>query len=649
MSLSFKATPLPGVERSVPPKALDPHYAWAAASAFARYGGKSPELFLLAFEMGITGSKQEAALIEQCNAVFTQPDAFLHPIWWNAASVYGTALVTQNGLKRVEQAAAAGLVDRFEVALMPASERPVVAPNPVAFAKKVVSPHQCRQPVLYGVLDNGCPIASSRLRIAGRSRVLNFWDQDGFFHVPDSGAPQKWKFGSSCSSDEIDAYCAGRPPSDDWALYQEAGLPELARDASHGAHVLGCLFGAHANSSLLWDKVRDRAPERVKPRVSNGPDLVFVQLPSAYVQGMPRGALAPYRLAGLRYVLDCAGSETTTVVVPVASENYDGSHDGQSLFDQATDAMVAYAKQQKQKDLVLVVSAGNSLRTNTHERVDLGVAASHPFRVRVLPGVERQTFVELWAPHALDALEFALQEPGDPAAPVFHSGDGAWIAWDGATPFAGIVSLRQPSSFGGDQRCIMFVIPPTLVSQGTGGVPGDWSITVRAPANASGDVCAFIARMTPGIGGRRRGYQSTFPRRFSSDWDFGAGKPAGPGRPFDEYSLSGLATADKIIAVGGYRLRRKERALYSAGGPGRKPSRQGAFLIDAAAPSDQGSALPGILAWGNRSAGFVRLAGTSVAAPLAARTVQAGAARPTLPTTPGGGRKDPQVPVKNIL
>jgi hypothetical protein len=188
------------------------------------------------------------------------------------------------------------------------------------------------------------------------------------------------------------------------------------------------------------------------------------------------------------------------------------------------------------------------------------------------------------------------------------------------------------------------------VTQGTGGVAGDWSVSVRAPANASGKVCAYIARMTPGIGGRWRGYQSTFPRRFSSDWDFGGNAPAGPGRPYDEFSLSGLATADKITVVGGYQLRSRERARYSAGGPGRKPSRQGAFLIDAAAPSDQAAALPGVLAWGNRSAGFVRLAGTSVAAPLAARALAPpGAAGPMLPTTPpGAGRKDPQVPVQNI-
>ena len=650
MDLDFKRASLPGAGSHLPPQSIDPHYAWAAATAFARYGGRTPELFLLAFEMGITGSRTEAALTERCVSVFGQPDAFLHPIWWSANSVYGTALVTPRGLAAVEQAAAAGLISRFEVALMPTPERPIAA-NAVSLASKFVQPQECTQAVLYGVIDNGCPIASTRLRMAGGTRILNFWDQDGFFHVPGAGAPSKWKFGSSCSFAEIDAYCAGRPPADDWALYQEAGLPELARDASHGAHVLGCLFGAHANSSLLWDTVRDRAPAAGQPRPSGGPDLVFVQLPSAYVQGMPRSALAPYRLAGLRYVLECAGPATTRVVVPSSSENYDGSHDGQSLFDQATDALVAYAKQQKQKELVLLVSAGNSLRTNTHEVVDLDAATTrHTFRVRVLPGVERQTFVELWVPHTLDALEFALQQPGDTAAPVYHSGDGVWIAWSGAQPMAGIISLRQPSSFGGDQRCIMLVIPPTLVTQGTGGVAGDWSVSVRAPANASGKVCAYIARMTPGIGGRWRGYQSTFPRRFSSDWDFGGNAPAGPGRPYDEFSLSGLATADKITVVGGYQLRSRERARYSAGGPGRKPSRQGAFLIDAAAPSDQAAALPGVLAWGNRSAGFVRLAGTSVAAPLAARALAPpGAAGPMLPTTPpGAGRNDPQVPVKNI-
>lgn len=664
MKLDFKRLPLPAGEGPIPPTAMDAHFAWAAATGFQFYGGKALEQFLVAFEMRIIGPRTEAALTERCLAVFTPPQAILHPIWWNADSLYGTALVTKQGLERVLQAAAAPsdpgvkpLVTAFQLALIPVSQRPVTG-LPALGAKKLVVPETCRQPVLYGVIDNGCPFASTRLRERGRTRIVNLWDQEGAFRIrsaqpnqPDvTGSPHKWKFGASCGGPALDAYCAGRPPSDDWALYREAGLPGLARDASHGAHVLGSLFGAHANPALLWCGVRDHVPVPKKPRPFTGPDLVFVQLPSAYIQGMPRTALGPYRLAALRYILECAGPETTRVVVPVSSENYDGSHDGESLFERASDAMVAFAGT-RDKDLVLLVSAGNSLRANAHEVVELNAAKrTHEFRVRVLPGTERQTFVEVWVPHSLKDIEFALQAPGDTSPPQWLSGDGSWGASVDGVPVAGIVSLLQPSG-ASVQRCVLFVLPPTLVRQGSGGVAGDWRISVKDAGNAKAEVCAFIARMTPGLGGKYRGHQSTFPRLYSRSWDFANKRPAGSGRPYESYSLNGMATGKLLWAVGGYQLRIGDRAEYSSAGPGRGPSRHAAFLIDAAAPSDESSSLPGIPGWGNRSGGNVRLAGTSVAAPLAARALAPATSppRPNLPVGVGDSRKDPQVPVARVL
>ena len=653
MHLEFTQQPLPGAGRGleIPPTALDPHYAWATADQFASHGGPD-QTFLVAFEMPLkVAGKDEKTVRSEVLERLGGPGVHLHPVWWNQDFVYGTALLDAEGLRTFEKAAASRRIKRFEVALVPESARSAARNTPVLAAGAPPTP-KCQEKTLYGVVDFGCPLAHRRLRTqhCAGTRVLHFWDQEGAFAIPGAVVPPDWGFGSGAESAAIDGHFGSSAAADDWALYRNAGLPGLCRDASHGAHLLGCLFGAHANSTLLWNGVRDHVPVPLAVREPETADLVFVQLPSAYLQGVPRTALGPYRLAALRHILEYAGPDTREIVVPLSSENYDGSHDGQSLFDQAVDALVDFGRKDRNVGMAVLVSAGNSLRTNTHQRVDLAKETSGRFPLRVPPGNERETYVELWMPGSLDTLEFALQAPHATAEPEFRSGDGVWLASDPlGRQVAAIVSLRQPAQAGDSQRCVLFVLRPT---QGSGptGIAGDWRISVRVPAGTQpgpgADVCAYIARSTAALGGWRRGYQATFLRAFSSDWDFERDAPAGPARPYDPFSINGLATARTVTVVGGYQARTGERALYSAGGPARVPGRIGGFLVNAGAPSDESRNFQGIVAWGNRSAGFVRFAGTSVAAPLAARVR---ARLGELPTDAGGGRKDPQVRIPNIV
>lgn len=652
MDLSFTRLPLPDAGHGIPipPRALDAYYAWASATGYAHFGGR-PDFFLVAFEMRLTVQKKMEAVRTLCETVFVAPDATLHAPWWNNTHVYGTAVVNRAGLRRVEQAAAAGDVRRFEVALTPQPTRSTGPSAPLQPGKPGASPPTCRSRVLVGMVDYGCPFANSRLRLAsGRTRVLSFWQQGGALNVPGASPPAPWSFGMAASQAQLDAFRAGWSAADDWALYRNAGLPELCRDASHGAHILGCLFGAHANSTLLWQGQYDQAPQGGPSALQDEvPDLVFVQLPSTYVQGVPRGALGGYRLAALEYILASAGPQTTDIVVPLSSETYDGSHDGQSLYDTAAAALIEHARATLGITMHVLVSAGNTLRTNTHEHVDLQAAGgSHTFRVRVLPGNERHTFVEVWAPHTLDDLQFALLSPKATGAPAFVSGDGTWSGSDAlGRPVAGIVSLQQGTTFGGHQRLVLFILPPTHAAQGAGGEVGDWRVLIRRPG-APGDVFAYISRSTPALGGAVRSYQSTFPRRFSRDWDFPSGAPAGRGRPYDRHSISGLATGSGVTVVGSYQARGRLRSQYSAAGPARPPSAHPQFLIDAAAPADESSNALGIVGWGNRSAGFTRRAGTSVAAPLVARAVVRLRALPPRAQGPTA-REDPQVPIPEII
>jgi hypothetical protein len=683
---------LPGEARhkKVPMTALDPLYACASVTAFAGYT-KQGEWYLATYAVPLAGAKTDNADVLEARRALReatgkrhvdaktevleilrkllgeQPGVKLLPlVWYTVQVVYGTVLLNAAGCQVFEDLAADGLFECFDVALVPDSAW-FTGASLLKLATGTVPIPKCEEKILYGVVDYGCPMAHRGLRTTqGKTRVLQFWDQEGQFQIPGSGAPEllpgvPWlSFGSAASADKIQSYFGVGAPADDWALYQTAGLQGLVRDASHGAHLLGCLFSDHASSTLLWSGVRDRVPTPPGPRQPPDnpnppatPDMVFVQLPSVYLQGVSSTMLNVYRLIALAYILECAGPPNTTdVVIPIASERYDGSHDGQSWYDQSVNALVEYAKSKRNITLTLLVSAGNCLRTNTHQLVDLTNTTSDRFTLRLPPGNQRETYVELWMPSSLDTLEVALQAPGATGPLPYWKGYDVWPVVVQGQQVGEACGLQQPTQPAGFQRVVAILLNRTD-GEGTNGIAGDWQILVRVPAGVTpvpkGVVFGFIARTTPGLGGRRRGYQSTFLRKFSKDWDFENKRWADQGqkRPYDKYSISGLATTGKITVVGGYQARTRKRALYSAGGPAREPGKPTTFLVDAAAPSDESRNFPGVLGWGNRSAGVVRLSGTSVAAPLAARV--RGRLVGLLPLSPGVGREDPQLDIKDVL
>jgi subtilisin family serine protease len=314
-------------------------------------------------------------------------------------------------------------------------------------------------------------------------------------------------------------------------------------------------------------------------------------------------------LAALRYILECAGKKTRIVVVPLSSENYDGPHDGTSLFESALDALVIHAARLG-KDMRVVISAGNGSRAQTHARIDVPSIA--PLRVRVLPGNERPTFMELWVPAHLEPAQVSIQPPGA-VQPIVCAPDMCSMGTHSRQAVVSAVSMPQ-GAFGNPrfQYCILVRIASTLVTTGHGAPAGDWQFSIDCAQGRKGAVFAFIARSTHGLGGHRRSYQSHFV----------TGPTALAHPDVEDYSLNGLANGQEPWVVGGYRLSDRSHATYSARGPSRPGGRFKNTGVDSAAPSEESVTLSGLRSWGNTSAASVRLGGTSVAAPLAAHVAR---------------------------
>jgi hypothetical protein len=633
------------------------------------------------FDKAVAAKKDDAAselATRSISKIFNQiPEQLqLQPIWWQGHTVYGTATVTANGLLLFQKLVIRKLIQRFEISLMPRQSRPKYQYAPPALSKGSANIEKSTGGVLYGVIDHGCPFAHPGLKTSGgKSRLLNIWYQDARTNELASGSPGSWGFGSLATHTNIDAVLA-KPENqgiEDWRLYSQLGLKELKPNASHGAHILGDLLNAKSNTSLLWDGVKDRAPIAEAEDIPETPDVVFVQLPDVYVQNLTRCAIAPYRLSALRFILESAGDDTNTIVVPISSEDFVGSHDGTTLFETALDAMVHFATNAHSKTLHVLIAASNSLRLRTHANpaAKASKAASFPFRV--YPANELPTFIEIWMrtedeklSATIDNLNISIIQSTTKISLDLPLGHGHAIKDTTGKTQIGLVSMGLQG-----QQVLLVRLPPSFTyDDRVATLPsGDWKISITSKTKAF-KAHAYIARSYHGLGGSLRSYQSQFiePRRPNTNADT-LGAADDLFEKFPDYgagSINGMANGQKVTVIGGYRLWDGWRAAYSGAAPARTGGKLAEatsdYAVDFAAPSDESPSLRGIRSWSNRSGGSFRLDGTSVATPFAARSVAKG--NITLPNTvaakvpatggaalspPKKPKDDPKIPPKKIF
>jgi hypothetical protein len=631
----------------------DPYWIWSNNGGAIDF--EAQDQYLVAYECDLGQSTQDSSgpvsPLNENQELKGYPIS-VHPIWWSGQYLYGTATVNTAGIAVLERMVKAGFILRFEVGLMPKQMRSWRGFKQPAISKGVEPIPIADREILYGVIDHGLPFLHPGLKCQnGSSRLLSAWYQEEDTSPKNSTVfagfadkvPQGFGFGRTVSTKNISSLI-GASSTEDWRTYAAMELPELRRDYSHGAHMLGNLLEAQASPSLQWASFTRSQTVNANPslQLPKTPDTVFVQLPHAYVESLNRCAIGAYRLSAMRYILESAGGQNSTckkVVIPISSEDYVGSHDGTSLFEMAVDALVKFADSQREKELQIYFAAGNSLRARVHD-LDLNKKPnsnqkSGIHKLRIAPQNELATFIEIWFQGSDTEIKLDIQA----FAPVLDAkissllkiGQMAFYADANGHKLLAALRLKTQNQ----QMLLIRIAPSFSLDNATPILPSaNWKIEIKDTKTGQAIATdAYIARSFAGVGGALRSYQS----RFLQDHKTEGNKPDDLLNDLPRYghgSINGMANGENIKVVGGYQLWSShagtQRARYSSAGPGRTGSRITGTAVDALAPSDESPYLRGIRHWGNRSGNSFRLSGTSVATPFVARAI----ARSHIPQLP---------------
>ncbi len=652
---------------AIPSELSDPYFSWSQQGGAQDFETQSHYLIVYECVRKPSSAVDEEDAVELESPlveVFTKQAPALpisvHPIWWNRDFLYGTATVNQDGLVLVRRMVQLKIINRFEVSLMPKQVRSWRGfKQPELSVGKTLNP-VANTDTLYGVIDHGLPFTHPGLQCinSAGSRILSAWYQEEecspkLGPTSSGQSPRGWGFGHALPSADITALY-NKSNSEDWRKYASLGLPELQRDYSHGAHMLGDLLEAQRSPSLQWagfcqGRAVNGNPEYQLP---DSADTVFVQLPNAYGEHLNRCAIGAYRLSAMRYILACAGDAKTNckkVVIPISSEDYVGSHDGTSLFEKSVDALIHFAKTKKNKELMVLIASGNSSRKRAHEKMPLlsiGNASTNSIyqsSVRIFPGNELPTYVEIWLDKTYNELDVEI-------SPIVQTSVAKLIVkakikksemacYQDAINSEKIVSVL--SFHLQNQQLLLVRLPPSFSIDNSALVLPSNSWNIKISSTKLGDEInahAYIARSFQGLNGSLRSYQSRFLQKAKVQGN----QPDDLLIDLPEYakgSINGMANGQDVKVIGGYQLwfagmtnkSDRRRAFYSSAGPARLGGRLTGTAVDALAPSDESPTLQGIRHWSNRSAGTFRLAGSSVATPFAARAIS----KNSVPPLPG--------------
>jgi hypothetical protein len=456
-------------------------------------------------------------------------------------------------------------------------------------------PPPCDEPVLFGLLDDGCAFANPRFQQVAKTRIRRLWNQDSdSVGDPMLTPPLNFGYGAQLFDTDLDALLVAAQQRAEQA-YRDARLHGLRRAAVHGAHVLDLQAGN-----------------------LEGP-IVFVQFPHLAVEDPTGLWLDKYALDGLHYILLAAGPNTQRIVVNLSWGPQTGPHDGTSFLEQAIDALVQ--SQPAHRKLIVTLPAGNTFGAQAHAQVDCAGGGSVQWLLP--PDGRMSAFVEVWWPQGLTPAQTSLTVHPPRATPV--------LVVPGRQDFPGwSVDLQ---AVGASPRALLSV-NPTAGGAVAAGPCGPWMFMFGPTAASPVPIHLYLARANHNMGARRLGLPSRF-----TDAAYEASRFVAPAWRYVDAvgsavrragSLNGIATGASTLVVGGYRLADKMPAPYSSSGASRGPRMQ----PDHACASDLSAAVPGLRAAGVRAGTVVRLVGTSSAAPQLGRILSQGSTAPQLDPPP---------------
>lgn len=484
--------------------------------------------------------------------------------------------------------------------------------------------------VIMAVIDDGIAIAHDLFRDAQTStRILH---ADLLAVEPDFLA-NNTTYGRRLEKGDIDALLCQHTVDgilDETAFYNATGqinfadtnYDPISQRRSHGTHVTALAAGYPMTSSVPNRPIMCAALPPAVTRDITGQSL----LPSLAL------ALQSISNAARHYQLDGC-TDLAPVMLNFSYGNSSGPHDG---TDETSALLEWYAGLVPDQRLWMTLPAGNQNLSQGHGIMPL--AQSSALTMVALPDDRTASHVEMWMPFGLNnedaaRIQFTITTPTGETSTFRPDGDGnGQSLHDRLGRVIGRISYAfkpEPTERG----VVILSIAPTYALQPVvqTAPAGRWQIGAETLPSAGalvGELNVWIRRdeSQPGYksGGRQSYFVDPAYKRFGA-----YGLPVvedpvpDPSAIRRAGTISGFGCGQSPIVVASVTQSTGAASDYSAAGPitatPNSPTMPKRIGPDAAALGDDSRVLGGVISAGTSSGSFVRMNGTSVAAPRLAR------------------------------
>lgn len=504
------------------------------------------------------------------------------------------------------------------------------APDVAPFLHPDAAPDE-RPACVMGVIDDAVPFAHPRLTVRGpdgrtHSRVASIWAMGAAREGGETRFGREWR-GPAVDA-LLAAHAAPGAGLDEEALYRSAGLWDAARGPLHA----GGRRAAHG--AVVADLAAGGPPS--DPAGRQRP-VIAASLPPEVTRDTS-GTFAPwFVLLATLHVLDRArrlaealGRGPLPVVINLSYGVTAGPKDGSGLVE-SVHRLIAEEGVDGVGPVRFAVPMGNHRLGRLRGRAEPGGT----LRWRVPPDDATPSFLELRGPPA-DAppecgeIAFAVAPPGEAPIEGRVAHGTARELTIGGRHVARVYAGLSRTTGGRLREVLTLALPPTDAATGPEGRAGLWSIAMAGGAPFD----AYIQRddAIPGFGGGGRQMRFAGP-----DWDpiveLGGPVPGGPSTTEGTVNAWATGGAPWQVPVSGARPDGPESRMpgglvpYSAFPVGVAAADDPVLEGGARAVAHRSAVRPGVPAAGTFAGTALRAAGTSVAAPQAARAMADALAR----------------------
>ena len=340
--------------------------------------------------------------------------------------------------------------------------------------------------VLLGLIDSGIdynlPIFKDE---QGKSKILYYWDQS-----INGNPPEGFKQGSLYTNEDINN-----------AINGNINIP-ISTTAMHGTHVGG-----------------------IACSIANEAQIIAVRIGSRTTDVFSRSTEF---MRALKFVLDRALELKMPIAINVSYGSNEGSHRGESLFEQYIDQMCGFWKNN------IVVAAGNNAAKSGHKRINIKNNESSPTKVEIEVG-ENETIINIniW-PSFIDDFTVTLVSPNNRRTQPISKDSGQVKNIISNTRINGFFYPIEPYSL--IRRITIELKSDTTI------IPGIWQLEFTPIKIIEGNVDIYLPT-SEGI---------------SKDTRFL--------EPTNELTVTVPGTASKVITVGSFNSRTDVVSIFSGRG-----------------------------------------------------------------------------------